>query len=248
MYLSSHLLALPRAPPLGNGTPPGLLLLSEPLGHQLLVLGGLLLGVLDTSKLLGLALPLALEHEGGDKALDLGGLPDLLALLVFELAGDDVLPNIVLLGEVEEVADLGGTLRTEAAGDRIVGESGDISITLLGHDEVKDGDVVADDASTDGDTLPLSAPTGAVAALALGKEKAHTGVGEDSLLHGETLLVVSATDAHDVSLELIPQDAPVNLLGHAAVVKVLELLLVIDLNDLLHARGRVRNVHLHDHG
>ena len=67
-----------------------------------------------------------LEGEGGNKALDLGALGDGLPLLVLKLAGNGVLGHIVLLPEVEELADVVRALGTQAAGDLAVGQAGDV--------------------------------------------------------------------------------------------------------------------------
>lgn len=72
-------------------------------------------------------------------------------------------------------------------------------------DEGEHGQIRADDAAADGLALAgtLSALTEALHALL--EEKAHTLLGEDTLKHGETLLVVTAGDTEDVSLELIAE-------------------------------------------
>lgn len=103
-----------------------LLLLPDALGEELCVLGSSLKGVIcvgdknmgtfkhknnqNTTYLLGRGsgtllqcepVALALEGEGGDKALDLGCLGVwLLSILGGELAANDVLANVVLLGQV----------------------------------------------------------------------------------------------------------------------------------------------------
>ena len=38
----------------------------------------------------------------------------------------NILPDIILLGQVEELADLAGPLGTQAAGDSAVGEAGNV--------------------------------------------------------------------------------------------------------------------------
>lgn len=70
-----------------------------------------------------MSLPLApqtppphLQHNRGDEALDLGCLClGFLALLACQGTLDHVLAHIILLAQVEQLADLGGTLRTQAA-------------------------------------------------------------------------------------------------------------------------------------
>ncbi|EJK60870.1 hypothetical protein THAOC_18712 [Thalassiosira oceanica] len=230
--------------PLRHETAAGLLLLGEALGHELLVRGHVLLVAEHGRELGGLARALPLQDEGGDVALDLGGAADLLALLAGEGAADDVLADVVLLGEVEELADLRRALGSEAAGDGRVGEAGDLGVSLLDDGEVEHGDVLADDAAADGLALALTRAAGAVSLVSLVHQEANAGVGEDALAHGETLLVVSSGDAHDVAGELLAEDGAVDLLGHAPLVEVLEALLIVDLDDLLEARGGAGDVDL----
>ena len=49
--------------------------------------------------------------------------------------------------------------------------------------------------------MALTVTTGSVAGVPLGQEKTNTLVGQDTLFHGETLLVVSSSDLGDVALK-----------------------------------------------
>ena len=49
------------------------------------------------------------------------------------------------------------------------------------------------------------------------EENSGTSVDEDTLLHGETLLVISAGDAEDVALVLFSHNFAVNFLAHSPV-------------------------------
>ena len=184
----------------------------------------------------------ALETEGRDKALDFGtgnqkcletrdqmkdnskyarlsvGLRVLL-LGALDLSPHDVLADIVLLREVEELADLSRTLGTKALGEDIVRKARDVVLTLLDNHEGKNSDVGADDAAADGLALALTLAAGAVAAVALAEEEAHTVGEKDTLLHGEALLVVTASDAEDVALELVAEGVAGDFLGHFLVVE-----------------------------
>jgi hypothetical protein len=95
-----------------------------------------------------------------------------------------------------------------------ISQTGDIGITLLDDAESKDGKIHGDDAATDGLSLALTSTAGAVARVTLGEEEADTGRVHDTLLHGETLLVVSTSDAEDVALELIADGVTGNLSAH----------------------------------
>jgi len=76
--------------------------LLDALGDHGLVLSLGLLGVLSTTLLKSQDVTLALENNGGDKTLDLGGLGVrlLLSVLGLNLATDNKLADIIILGQV----------------------------------------------------------------------------------------------------------------------------------------------------
>lgn len=134
-------------------------------------------------------------------------------------AGDDRVwvqgeTYIVILGEAEELADLGGALGAEALGVDDVGQAGDVAVALLDDAEGEDGQVHADDAAADRLALALAGAAGAVAGVAIGEQEADTAGVHDTLLHGETLLVVAAGDAEDVALELVADGVTRDLSAH----------------------------------
>ena len=55
--------------------------------------------------------------------------------------------------------------------------------------------------------------------MTLAKKKADTAGGENSLLHGESLLVVASSDAENVALPFVAQGGGVNLHAHALLVE-----------------------------
>lgn len=221
--------------------------LSNTLGKDLGVLVGLVLDLLGLAALEGSAVTLVLETLRGDESLDAGslGVRRLALTLGLNLSSDNVLADIVILGEAEELADLGGALGTEALRVDDVGEAGDVSITLLDNAEGEDREIHADDAATDRLSLALTGASGSVARVALGEEEADTGRVHDTLLHGETLLVVSSSDAEDVPLELIADGVTRNLSAHALLHEDTELALILNIDELLAAIGRVADVQLH---
>lgn len=95
-----------------------------------------------------------------------------------------------------------------------VGQAGDVGLALLDDGEGQDGQVHAGDAAADGLALALTSAAGAVAGVAVGEEEADTVGGQDTLLHGETLLVVATGDAEDVALELVAEGVAGNLSTH----------------------------------
>ena len=94
---------------------------------------------------------------------------------------DDVLANIVLLGQVEQLPNLAGTLGSQPARDGVVGQSGNLSFSLLDDGHGQDGEVAVDDAPADRLPLALSILARAVAGGALLQQQPHPAVGQDTL-------------------------------------------------------------------
>lgn len=126
-----------------------------------------------------------------------------------------------------------------------VGEAGDVGVALLDDGQSEDREVHGDDAAADRLALALASAAGAVARVAVSEQEPDTGRVHDTLLHRETLLVVSTGDAEDVALELVADRVSGDFLSHAAVHEDAELALVFDLDQLLCAIVGVGDVELH---
>jgi hypothetical protein len=204
------------------------------------------LGLLD---LLGSrARMLALNGERGDETLNLRRLGLLLASGGFELTavGVDVLAHIIFLGQSEELANLARTLRTAEARDFGIRETRDFGVALLDDQQVEHSNILGDNATAASLTaaFTLTATVAAEAARALGHEQEDTLVGEDTLLHAETLLVVTTHDLEDVTLPFITEFVSFDLVGDSLVVEGTEFVLIRDLDLLLRPGLRVRDVKL----
>jgi len=189
-----------------------------------------------------------LKSAGGHDTLHLGLLGVLLATLLLVGAGasNDVLAHIILVAEVEQLADLAGTLGTNTAGDDLVGKARDLLLTLLHDDGVDDRKIVGDDAATDSATTTHSVVLATTIADNTGlEEKTDTVVHKNTLLHGETVLIVTTSDAKDVTLELITQRRSIDLVADAQLHEDAKLLLIIDIEHLLTTCSRASDVDLH---
>ena len=116
----------------------------------LLVSSSLLARVLESSLLLSKTSTLVAESSVGDETLDLGSLISLVTV-VLELAANDELGHVVLLGKTEELADVGSSLRAETAGNSggFISQTGDVLLTLLDNHQVQDADISTDNAAAD---------------------------------------------------------------------------------------------------
>jgi hypothetical protein len=186
----------------------GSLALGVVLGDGGVVVGlDLLLG-LGAALLERLEVALALETLGGDETLDLGSLGVLLAGLGLDLTADNVGTDIVLLGEVEELADLGSALGGKALG-RTTSVRPAIScspcltmttertwiwdgVRRVRHVEFvgwpKVTHVRGDDAAANRLPLALTSAAGTVARVAVGEEEAGTGGGRTPCFMGKPCL------------------------------------------------------------
>ena len=70
-------------------------------------------------------------------------------------------------------------------------------------------------------------------------------MGQDTLLHGETLLIIPA-DSDQITLPFFTQSVSAsNFCGHTLLVEVTKFSFIIHFNELLAASGRERDVQLH---
>jgi hypothetical protein len=80
--------------------------------------------------------------------------------------------------------------------------------------------------------------------VSLGEKKTNTVRQQDTLLHRETLLVVSSHNFDNVSLEFVTKSISLDFLRHALVVKDSELSLIIDFHHLLSTSNWIGQVEL----
>jgi len=205
--------------------------------EELLVGLGSVARGLDSVDLSSLEGHLSADSLLGDHTLNMGGLPvGLVTGLVLDLTVDNVLADIIeLLVKVESADNSHASLSSESVGTLDVIASGNVGVTLLDNAEGDDGKIGAGDASTDGFTLALSGSTGSVGSSLLSEENAGSSVNEDTLLHGETLLVVSSSDSEDVALVGVSEELSVDFLAHSLVEERTDEFLFVDFDFLVSA-------------
>mmetsp|Transcript_37358 Transcript_37358/g.86231 ORF Transcript_37358/g.86231 Transcript_37358/m.86231 type:complete len:280 (-) Transcript_37358:16-855(-) len=220
----------------------GLLLLVVVL-RQALRIGSLgLFPSLHALSRLGLEVALPLQKGRSDEALDLWGLR---LLIFFDFTANHKLPHVILLLQTEELSDVGGSLGAKTTRLVVIGEACDVFGTLLDHDKVQHSKVRANNAASHRLALAATGAALAVAGHALFEEQTHAVIAKHTLLHWEALLVIPTTNAKHIAFELVAECVSRDFAGHALVKKGIQLLVIIDLNELLHSRGRVGDVELH---
>jgi hypothetical protein len=127
----------------------GLSLFLSQLSNQLVVFGGFLLVLFVSQLLHDESSSLALDTFRSDQSLNLGGLSALgLAFLGGQFTSDNKLANVVLLLQIEELADLADSLGTQSLVHRLLSQSGNLLLTTLNDDDVDNSEIRTDDATT----------------------------------------------------------------------------------------------------
>jgi len=214
-------------------------LLGSPLVEELVILVNGLSGLEPSVLLFLLVYFLASESAVGDQSLDLGSLISLLSAgggpsssdgnLLGEGRGGSLLSSL----DSEQLPQLGGSLGSQPSGLGVVGESLDLEVALLDDGHSQDSNIGVDNASSNTLPLSLSSPSGSIAGVSLAHEHLGTALGDDTLLHGESLLIVSSSDLEDVPSVLVSQVVSLDLLSDSLIEEDGAFLVVIDIDALL---------------
>ncbi len=153
-----------------------------------------------------------------NESLDLGGLVhSLFTLTLGDGSPHDKLPDIDVWASTIKFPNLLSSLGAESPGKLNISQSWDVLLSLLHDDKVNDDDIWADDATTDSLSFKLTLPARAEARVDLAEKKTGSALNDDTLHHGEALLIVATSNFKDVPLEFITKDASVHLCAHALV-------------------------------
>lgn len=87
----------------------------------------------------------------------------LLAFLECEWSLDDILAHIILLRQIEELANVTGALGSETTWNIDIGQSGNLLLTFADNDECESGKILIDDASADRFAFTFASATWSVA-------------------------------------------------------------------------------------
>jgi len=224
------------------------LLLGHPFLHECVILCLLFLLAIKSATLERVQVTAALETHGCDEPLDFGCLGigfGILLLRALHLSPDDILPNIILLAQVEELPDLSSPLRSQPLRQHFVRQPRDFALTLLHDDQTQHGDIRANDAAPNGFTLAFTGAAGTIARMAIGEEELDTVGEEDTLFHGESLLVIATSNTEDVAFPFVTKGVGRNLLGDFLFVEDTVSLLIINIDEFLFPCSGVGDVELH---
>jgi uncharacterized protein YaaW (UPF0174 family) len=219
------------------------LTLVQTLSQQLGVLSSSISLGLSVLNLQGLQVSLSLQNLWSDQSLDLWSLGVLL-LTLDNLSSDNVLSNVILLGQTEELSDVVSSLWTQSLWNLDISQTLELVVTLLDDNKGQDGEIWTNNGTSDRLSLSLTNSSWSVTRVTLSEQQLDTVWQQDTLLHWETLLVVTTGDLEDVTLELITDRLTIDFLTDSLLVEDTQTVVIINLKGLLGPVGWVGNVQL----
>jgi len=188
----------------------------------------------------------SLKSGWGDKSLNFRGLAGGLVLVVgWQVSSDHEFGDVVFLFKVEQLSDFVGSLGSKSSVDDRVGEAGNVGSTLSDNNGRDDAHIVGDNATSDTLSLPLTLSAWSVTAHALLQQKSNSTMLKDTLLHTETLFVLTTGDSQDVALELFAKAVGGYFVRDSLLEHVADFVLIVDFDGFLLASGRVGDVYFH---
>jgi len=224
------------------------LLLGYPFLNEGVILCFLLLLTIKSAALEGVQVTTALETHGCNEPLDFGCLGirfGILLLTALHLPPNNILPDIILLAQIEELPNLSRPLRSQSLRQHIIRQARNLTLTLFHDDQTQHSNIRSDDAAPNGFALALARAAGTVAGVAVGEKELDSVGEEDTLFHGESLFIVTACDAEDIALPFVAERVSGNLLGDFLIIENAVSLLIINVNELLFPSSGVGDVELH---
>jgi len=217
-------------------------------GHEFSVGGFGFFGSFNSRSSSGFLASFSLKSDWGDESLDLWGFRSGFSVLFvsFQFSSDNERSDIVFLFEVEELSDFVSSFWSQSSVNNGVGQTGDVVITFSDDAGGDDGQIVVNDATSNGFSFSFSGSFAGVSRLAFFHEKSNSMSDEDTLFHGETLFVFTTGDSKDVAFEFIAQWISGNFVGDSLFVEVFHFVFIINFEGFLLASARVSDVDFHN--
>jgi len=232
------------------------LLLLKELREEFLISNMSILGGSPSVLLHLLIKSLSSESSLGDKSLDLrSSVEDSVFLgfftillfgdLLLNLSHDDVLSNIILLSKSERLSNVANSLWSESSWSLRISESWNLTLTFNQNFEEDSSKIWSTNATSNWLSLSLTSSSWSVKSGSLSHQNSDSTVDKNTLLHGESLFIISTGDSQSVTLELWSQNDSVNIGTHSSVTEVTVDLVIINFLLNLLPSCWVSNIILH---
>merc|ERR1712151_1454451 len=217
-------------------------------GHELSVGGFSFFGSFNSRSSGSFLASFSLKSNWGNESLDLWSLRSGFSVLFvsFQFSSDNERSDIVFLFEVEELSDFVSSFWSQSSINNGVGQTGDFVFTFSDDAGGENGQIVVNDATSDGFSLSLTSSFAGVSRSAFLHEKSNSMSDEDTLFHGETLFVFTTGDSQDVSFKFIAQWIGRDFMGDSFFIHVLDFVFIVNFEGFLLASGRVSDIDFHN--
>jgi hypothetical protein len=226
--------------------------LGDVLINQFVVSSSSFNGLLPSSDLIFLGDSLSSQSNISDQSLNLGGLLSQWSsgvLLALESSSGDILLDqscgnwLIFLSSFNtvELSDVVSSFGTKSSWDGSISDTRDLFFSLLNDGYWQIFNVRTDNTSSYRFSLSFSGSFGSVASSSWSEEEFKSGVGEDTLLHGKSVTVITTGDFENVSLEFVSQWIGFNLLAHSFFEEDSALIIVVDIDGFGCSVNRVRD-------
>merc|ERR1712165_670591 len=217
-------------------------------GHEFSVGGFSFFGSFNSRSSGSFLASFSLKSNWGNESLDLWSLRSGFSVLFvsFQFSSDNERSDIVFLFEVEELSDFVSSFWSQSSINNGVGQTGDFVFTFSDDAGGENGQIVVNDATSNGFSLSFTSSFAGVSRLTFFHEKSNSMSDEDTLFHGETLFVFTTGDSQDVAFEFIAQWIGRYFMGDSFFAHVLDFVFVIDFEGFLLASGRVSDIDFHN--
>merc|ERR1712008_208476 len=146
--------------------------------------------------------------------------------------------SVMTQDELNRLSELSRKQKSQTTRDSGIGEAGNIVVSFLHNNHRNDGKISIDNATTNRLAFTFTRTALTVARVAFAQEKTHTKSGKDTLFHGETLLVVSTSNAEHVTGPFVTKGGSINFLAHTFLIKGTNLDFIVDFEELLATSSR----------
>ena len=138
-----------------------------------------------------------------------------------------------------ELSDVISSLWAQSSWNSSIGQAGNLLLSLFDESYFQTFNIRTNNTSSDRFSFSFSGSFSSVAFSSWSEQKFDSGVGEDTLLHGESVSVKATSDFEDVTLEFVSQWIGLNLLSHSFLKEYSALIIIVNVDRFSSSVNRV---------
>ncbi|KAF6376381.1 hypothetical protein mRhiFer1_009574 [Rhinolophus ferrumequinum] len=158
----------------------------------------------------------------------------------------NVLVDINFFREIEKFVNSASAFGPQVSRHSSINETKNIFLSFFFYnDQVEDTQNGTHNATLNRFVLSIFSPPWFITGIPLTQDQADMVMGQDTLLHGETLFVIPTTDLNHLTHPFFTQSVSSNFCGHTLLIKCTKFVFIVHFNEFLAASGWERDVQLY---